>query len=104
MHACTPTARCAVCAGVPLRYDLPDVDIYAAADGQAVLGAELPECDGSQLDGVCGFNTLMDASRVCTRRADCKGVNVFWAGESGCLAAARTDPRDELEGPAAPSR
>ncbi len=67
---------------MPLRYELPDLDIYAAVDGQAVVGADLPECPGSQLPGVCGFTTLMDAGRTCIRLDECNGVNVFWNGEA----------------------
>jgi hypothetical protein len=83
-----PPAGSTVTSGVPLRYELPDLDIYAAVDGQAVLGADLPECPGSQLPGRCGFNTLMDAGRTCIRLDACNGINVFWNGTDGCGPAA----------------
>lgn len=72
-----------VIAGVPLRYKLSDFDIWAAADGTAVLDADLPECPGSHLAGRCAFTSLMDAGRTCSLLADCKSVNVFWNGARG---------------------
>lgn len=69
-------------AGVPLRNELSDFDIWAAADGQAVAGADLPECQGTQLPGRCAFSTLLDAALECARNKACQGFNMLWQGEA----------------------
>lgn len=65
---------------MPLRYELPDLDIFAAEDGRAVLDAELPECPGSVLPGACAFNVVVDAAAACARMAECEGINMYWKG------------------------
>lgn len=66
---------------MPLRYSLSDLDLFVAKDGRALSDADLPECSASQLPGVCGFSTLIDAGRTCIQREDCKRVNVFCSGK-----------------------
>lgn len=68
-------------AGVPLRHELPDLDIFAAEDGRAVLGADLPECPGSALPGRCAFEVLVDATSACVHMEECESITMYWKGE-----------------------
>lgn len=67
-------------AGFPLREMPPELPGYTARAAAGIDGADLDECPGSILPGVCAFETALDAAAVCAALPECRAVTYYADG------------------------